>query len=187
MTKIVIAGGPHTGKTTLLEALKKKYKRAVFLPEPATRIIQEQQALVKKGWNQEGVFPWNRYPEFVLLASAQSVLQENGLGDEQLVFLDRCLIDNIGYANYFCFNSIIPALNEVVEVLAYDLVFFCQPVGVYSKSLERHESYEEALAVHEVLKKAYLDSQVRLEMLPAVDVEGRLDIIEKKLRELQLY
>ena len=35
MRKIPISGGPHSGKTTLLNALRKEYPAAHFLEEPA--------------------------------------------------------------------------------------------------------------------------------------------------------
>jgi predicted ATPase len=41
MRKLVISGGPHTGKTTLLESLRAEMPDGIhFIPEPASVLIR---------------------------------------------------------------------------------------------------------------------------------------------------
>ena len=40
MKKLVISGGPHTGKTTLHEELRSVYPAFHYVPEPATTVLR---------------------------------------------------------------------------------------------------------------------------------------------------
>ncbi len=103
MKKIPISGGPHTGKTTLFEALKKEFPKAYFVPEPAEIVIQRQRDKQKLDSNYKGIFPVTNYQAFMPLVIEESLKLEAIIPLEtKIVFQDRCLIDNIGYA---CLNQ----------------------------------------------------------------------------------
>jgi len=42
MHKIPISGGPHTGKTTLFNALRAEFADAYFLAEPASMVMDRE-------------------------------------------------------------------------------------------------------------------------------------------------
>jgi predicted ATPase len=67
MRKVPISGGPHSGKTTLLEALRGEFENAYFVAKPAERVIIRE--LTKQA--QDAAYtpnvPWFDYSKFVHL------------------------------------------------------------------------------------------------------------------------
>jgi predicted ATPase len=112
MRKIPISGGPHTGKTTLFNALRAEFPDAHFLSEPAGIVMDREMQKERETEGYSGVFPWNNYPEFARLVINQSVeLESNIPPGTDLVFQDRSLIDNIGYGRLLKFTELLPELE----------------------------------------------------------------------------
>lgn len=99
MIKIPISGGPHTGKTTLLEALRHEFPDAYFVPEPATEVIEHELALHNSNPDYIPNVPWIDYKKFGPVVGERSVELEALIPTTaRVAFQDRSLFDTIGYA-----------------------------------------------------------------------------------------
>jgi predicted ATPase len=185
MLKIPISGGPHTGKTSLLNALHEEYPNAFFVEEAAERVIASEIEKEEASQDYEGIFPWgNNYPAFADRIFKETAELESTIPkDSELVFLDRSWIDQIGYCALNWHTGQIPKIKNEVRRANYSLALFCEPVGKYTQTLIRRESPEEAQEIHRHLAKAYDESGIETVHLPAVSVKSRLEIIRNHLLE----
>src|SRR5258708_4029100 len=111
MRKIVLSGGPGTGKSTTFELLKEAYYDAHFVEEAAERVIKKELEKQQKDPGYVPVMPVTNYREFAPLVMAQQIADVEAIPeDAELVFLDRCIIDNLGY---LAFNGITDFVPEV--------------------------------------------------------------------------
>lgn len=182
MKKIIISGGPHTGKTTLLNALRNQLAGVYFVPEPATEVITAEYLKEKSIEGYVGKFPWNNYPEFGELVTQKSLELEAQIpSDVAVAILDRSLIDTVAYAQLNDCDFMLAKLNGHIEEAAYDKVFFCDFVGRYTQTENRSESSEEAAVVHQMLKNTYLAADVDFYELGAVSVAERIKTVKENL------
>ena len=180
MRKIPISGGPHAGKTTLLNALREEYPDAHFLEEPAERVIGRELAREEAEQAYTGTFPWNNYAAFSRLVLDASIELEAAIpSDADLVFQDRSIIDNIGYNKLNGLSDLLPEIAERIDVANYAFALFCQPVGTYTPTVIRRETPEDAQRTHEFLAEAYDNSGLMVVHLPAVTVPDRLQLIRE--------
>jgi predicted ATPase len=182
MRKIPISGGPHTGKTTLFNALREEFPDAYFLSEPASTVMDREMKKERETDGYTGVFPWNNYPAFARLVIDQSLeLEESIPPGSDLVFQDRSLIDNVAYGRLLEYTDLLPELETHIPAARYTYVLFCAPVGTYTQTEVRWETAEEALRTHEFLAAAHSGSGVPILHMPSVPTEERLGIIRAAL------
>jgi predicted ATPase len=162
MRKFVIGGGPHTGKTTLLEALRKEMPDDThFIPEPAGIIIRSELAERDKNPEYPAVLPTTDYPSFIGRVIAKSLELENRIPSETTTtILDRSLIDNAGYARHFGYEQYVPRIQKIARSAGYTAIFLCNFVGTYDQTQFRVGDEEYAHTVHERLIAAYEESGV---------------------------
>lgn len=119
---ITLTGAQSTGKTTLLEALKKNSTLAskFTFVESFTRKLQRQQG-VEVGRSGDAM------QRAVLQAHLDNLKQDN-------VFLDRCLLDGAVYTRYYAGQGevSVSVVQESYRALLknrdkYDLVFYLKP------------------------------------------------------------
>lgn len=178
MRKVVISGGPHAGKTTLLEALRFEYPDAHFVSEPAERVITREQARHAQNPCYAPRLPWVNYRRFGPAVVRESVALEASIPlDAGLVFMDRCLIDTIAYSRLNRLPEFIPDVERRVQVAGYSLALLCEPVGDYTQTTVRRESADEAREIHDCLAEAYDQSGLTVVTLPAVSVVERVDLV----------
>lgn len=183
MRKIPISGGPHSGKTTLLNALRKEYPAAHFLEEPAEKVISNELVREEAEQSFTGIFPWNNYAAFSRLVLDASIELEEAIPSEaELVFQDRSIIDNIGYNKLNGLSDLLPEITERIEVANYAFALFCQPVGTYTPTVIRRETPEEAQRTHEFLAEAYDNSGLMVVHLPAISVTERIQLIREVIQ-----
>lgn len=176
MSKIVVAGGPHTGKTTLIQHLQNEFGSVHFVPEPAQIIIEEELAKGKRDSEYRPIVPTERYPEFAELALKKSVELESKVPANSVAVLDRSIIDNLAYARLNNHEKIIPRIQRQIKLARYSVALFCEPVGTYTRTEVRPESEEFSMQIHNHLRTAYQESDVRIVSLPAVDIQDRVEI-----------
>lgn len=185
MRKIPISGGPHSGKTTLLEALKTEFPEANFVPEPAETVITRELAKQALDPLYIPVVPWIDYKAFgPVVADESEVLEAIVPRDADIVFQDRSLIDTIGYARLNDFDSFVPEIRRRAKFANYTLALFCEPVGDYMATEIRRESAEEARITHDYLAAAYDEAGIPVVHLPAVSVEDRLAVIQEAIKDI---
>lgn len=182
MKKVIITGGPHTGKTTLLGMLRAKYPENTYVPEPATLVIEAEHQREKSENSYIGTFPWNNYAAFGPKVIAKSLELENDLPAlSGLIILDRSLIDTIAYARLNNCEHLLPELYTHIQAAQYEKTFFCDFVGSYQSNHIRSESPEEAQLVQRELKAAYTESGMEVIDMPAIPTEERILIFAREL------
>lgn len=182
MRKVVISGGPHTGKTTLIERLRDKHPELVYIPEPATLVIHSERLKENKNQDYQGTFPWNNYSKFGPKVISKSLeLEAEILTSTDLVVLDRSLIDTVAYARLNNCERLLSDLYRHIRDANYQRVFLCDFVGEYQKSNIRSESSEEARITHHAIRKAYEESEIYIVELPSVPVDERIKIFEESI------
>ena len=173
--KIALIGGPGTGKTSLINALKAKGYPC--MDEISRQITLEAQ---KKGIEQ-------LFLEDPLLFSKQLLLgrQKQFLSAENLsngfVFFDRGLPDVVAYLDYL--DSPYPkSFKTICKEHIYNQVFILKPwKTIYAQDNERYETFEQALIIHDFLVKSYTEYGYTIIDTPFGTIDERIDFIENHL------
>jgi predicted ATPase len=167
----VLTGGPGSGKTTLVEALK---ARGYATTQEAGRgVIREQMES-----NGDGL-PWvdrERFAELMFeweLRSYRDAERQAGP-----VVFDRGLPDTIGYLRLEGLE--VPAwMEEEAWRLRYNARVFIAPPWkeIYGRDEERRQSWEVAVRTYEVMAETYTELGYELTELPRATVEERATFV----------
>ncbi len=172
--KHVITGGPGTGKTTLINELKKMGHKTVV--EAATFIITED--LKNSGENP------NKHPEtFQAKVAIKQIEHESVLDSKDEAFLDRGIVDGIAYSKFY--NN--PAPKELTDYVEnesnkYRTIFMLDPIDSYEENEVRLESKEDAQKLHDAIKLAYEDLGYNVVDVPFLTVAQRVQFILDKIK-----
>lgn len=180
--KIVITGGPSTGKTvviTKLEALG-----FTCLHEVIRDMTQEEK-------NEDSTTEFITNP-IVSVADpmafntnllnariAQYESTKNNASD--LIFFDRGIPDVLAYMDCFgqSYNSL---FKEAAERNIYDTIFIMPPWReIYVVDGERFESYEESLRINDALTNSYVSLGYNVQVVPKVSIDERVHFILEQL------
>lgn len=174
--KIVITGGPGTGKSTLInELIKRGY---TCLEEISRQIILDAQ---KKGVDQLFLTNPLLFSE-LLLKGRQQQFEDAKKSQSDVIFLDRGLPDVLSYMNYIG-ERYPPSFTISCEKAPYDTVFILKPwESIYTSDNERYESFEQALEIHDHLLNKYQEFNYELIDVPFGTVKNRTDFILKALK-----
>ncbi|MGB5554572.1 MAG: ATP-binding protein [Flavobacteriaceae bacterium] len=182
--KIVITGGPSTGKTVLIEALK----GAGFSCFP--EVIREMTAAAKKNGALSSlttnpinsVADPNSFNKKIISARLAHYLEASKY-TEPIVFFDRGLPDVLAYMDYYE-QEYQNDLFSVVKKNKYDTVFLL-PMWqeIFTTDEERFEGYEDALKIHDCLQSTYESLNYQVIEVPKTSVLERVDFIRKKLHQ----
>lgn len=167
----VITGGPGSGKTTLIEALK---KRGYSCVEEAGRLIIRNQLEVGGD-----ALPWENVERFKELMLEHAVQTYEGAKKcSGIVFFDRGVIDLVAYARLTKTN-VSKALDHAIRKIEYNKKVFLAPPWeeIYETDSERKQSFQEAVATYQNIVKAYMEYDYALIDLPKVNVERRIEFI----------
>ena len=176
MTKrIVLIGGPSTGKTTLLNALKAKGHTCFDeVSREVTKAAQEE------GIDQLFLTQPLLFSE-LLLERRIKQYQEASQLDQQFVFIDRGIPDVTAYMD-FIGQDYPEKFKEACSVYKYDHIFVLPPWReIHTTDQERYESFEEALNIQEELINTYKAYGYKPIEVPKADVENRVAFILENL------
>jgi predicted ATPase len=173
--KIALIGGPGTGKTTLINALKTK---GYFCMEEISRQITLEAQ--EKGIEQLFLEDPLLFSEQLLLGRQQQFLDADKLSDK-FVFFDRGLPDVVAYLD--CLKSSYPeSFKMICNQHLYDKVFILKPwKAIYEQDNERYETFEQALIIHDFLVKSYTEYGYTIIDTPFGTIEERIEFIENHL------
>ena len=165
--KIVITGGPGTGKSSIIRNLE--VQGYSCLHEISRQITLEAQ---KQGVEQLFLEKPLLFSEKLLEARiAQHQLAVEFSKD--VIFLDRGIPDVVAYMDYFK-TSYPQVFISACEVHEYEHIFLLPPwKEIYISDNERYESFEQAQEIHEYLKKAYITYGYTPIEVPTGTVEER--------------
>jgi len=134
--KILITGGPGTGKTSLIEELKKNnFKCFDEISRGITLKYRE------KGIQQLFLSDPNLFSEELLNSRIQQFNDSKKLQTDY-VFFDRGIPDIIAYLNFKKVHFSKKILKSV-DKYRYDMVFLLEPwKDIYSSDVIRYESFD---------------------------------------------
>lgn len=174
--RIVITGGPGTGKSTLI----KLFERNGY---PCLHEVSREVILQARKEGHEQLFLNNPilFSEKLIEGRLKQFHQLTDF-DQNIVFYDRGLHDVIAYLNYI--KSEFPTeMHQACENHFYDLVFILPPwKDIYTNDNERYESFSEAKKIHFYLKNTYKNYNYLPIEVPKLPVEQRLSFILEKIK-----
>ncbi|MCB4808565.1 ATP-binding protein [Tamlana sp. 62-3] len=173
--RIVITGGPGTGKSSIInDLIKRGY---VCLEEISRQVTIEAK---KDGIDQLFLTNPLLFSE-LLLKGRQKQFTEALNFENKTVFFDRGIPDVLAYMDYIGDTypeNFINACNDAV----YDAVFILKPwKEIYTSDSERYENFEQALLIHDNLVNTYKHYNYTLIDVPFDTVENRTNFILKVL------
>lgn len=147
--KIVVTGGPGTGKTTLITNLKNREFHC--LPEISRQVTLEAR---EQGIEQLFLTSPILFSEKLMEGRIGQYLQAREAGEE-LVFFDRGIPDVLAYMDYI--GDVYPAeFIKACEQHPYDQVFLLPPwEDIYISDNERYENFDQARRIHDHLQETY--------------------------------
>lgn len=173
--KIVLIGGPSTGKTAIINALKARGHTC--MTEISRQVTLEAQ---NNGVNQMFLKDpiWfstqlmdGRIAQFIESKSSKS----------ELVFFDRGLPDVVAYLDYI--NA--PYDNDFItpcKTYKYDKIFIFPPwEEIYIQDNERYETFEQAIKIQKYLVKWYSYFKYNPIEVPKTSINARVDFILKTI------
>lgn len=185
MKKVILSGGPGTGKTTLIELLKQAYPSAYFVEEAAAKVIAAELAKERQEPAYEAILPMRDYATFIERVIDQELESEALIpAQSDLVFMDRCLVDDLGYLTYYDIGGPVERVEMLIGSAGYSLAFFCAQLQSFEQTDIRLETPQLAFAIHQALERVYRSSDVPVVDLPAVSPMERLAIVRDTLGSL---
>lgn len=181
MRKCVISGGACAGKTTLVNALS---ARGHFvLPEIALELIEQEADCGGK------VFPWTDFERFQERCYREQQSKEHELpADQDVVFLDRSLIDSVAYYR----SRELPLPDELRVAISgsdYSCAFILDILpeehwAITHNGKPRMQSYATAVEMHKRILDTYLSYSIPVFRIPVTSVDERVDAVMRIVAEL---
>lgn len=173
--KILLIGGPGTGKTSVLNEFKiLKYE---CFSEVSREIILNAK---EKGIDQLFTSKPLLFSELVLEGREKQYVKAMK-SNAEIIFFDRGIPDIHAYLDYFK-TKYPPIFKEKSTQYIYDKIFHFSPwKEIHKKDNERYESFEETSKIDVYLKKAYLDLGYTLIDVPFGSLKERTEFILNSL------
>ncbi|MBJ7880012.1 AAA family ATPase [Gelidibacter salicanalis] len=173
--KIVITGGPGTGKSSIIDELKERGH--ICFDEISRQVTLEAR---KSGVDQLFLTQPLLFSQMLLEGRAKQFVEANNQSNST-VFLDRGLPDVLAYMDYF--GSAYPEdFVDVCQNNTYEAVFILAPwKEIFKCDSVRYETFEQAERIHEQLLKTYKKFNYNLIDIPFDTVAKRTDFIIESL------
>ena len=173
MSRIVLTGGPGTGKSSVIDLLSEKGFN--IIPEPARTLIEFYQK------NSPHLHPKLSKENRLLFQQAIEDITIQNFHNNKKGFFDRSILDEIGYRKRYEIE-INKALDYAAKTYRYDKVFiFPFWKEIYKIDDVRHETSEEAELIGKFLHITYVNYGYSPIIVPKMDVENRVDFILKNI------
>jgi predicted ATPase len=169
--RIVITGGPSTGKTTIINLLEVMGQKVVH--ELATKIIKEGKYL-----------PWVDRAKFQSEVLRRQLAAEAAILDfDNPIFLDRGAFD--GEAYYIADGLPVPPAFSTIDPSQYDLAFLIEELNFFDQNEVRREDLEFTKKISATLEGCYTSRSIRVIRVPAMMPHARVEFILKHVGEYQ--
>ncbi|MGS2739042.1 AAA family ATPase [Sinomicrobium sp. M5D2P17] len=169
--KIVITGGPGTGKSSVLDEFTRR--GLTCFPEISRQVTAEAQ---EEGIDQLFLTEPLLFSTRLLEGRKKQFTDAAELGAER-VFIDRGVPDVLAYMDYA--GSAYPDFfRETCRYCKYDEVFLLPPwEAIYVSDKERYENFKQAEAIHRFIKVTYESYGYNLIEVPTGAIPYRADFI----------
>ncbi len=176
--KIVITGGPSTGKSTVIQELQRRNYHC--FDEVSRDIIKKAK---EEGIDQlflEDPLLFSR----LLLEGRQAHYHEADHLQEEFVFFDRGIPDVNAYLK-FVKQEIPEEFEKITRAHPYDRLVFIMPPWqeIFTGDEERYEDFNQAQLIHNKLVNYYKELGYYLIFVPFGPVGKRVDFILKSIRK----
>lgn len=176
--RIVITGGPGSGKTTLIRSLEQKGYDVMH--EISRQITLEAQ---QNGTEQLFLEDPLLFSE-KLLEGRMKQFEDAKNCDAPVLFYDRGLGDVTAYLDYAGVDY--PSeFKTICDAHLYDRVFVLPPwKDIYHSDNERYENFDQANEIFQYLKKAYKAYGYFAYQVPIGTIEERVAFILESTKDL---
>jgi predicted ATPase len=175
----VITAGPSAGKSSTVRELS---SRGYTVGPEAARILFDQ--AISEGRDPSNVRNDDDFHQQVERIDRRI---ENNLPEDEIVFLDRSLADNMAYRVLFE-NTDSWRYNELDAEChdKYDNVFLLDRIKFTDDDV-RSENEERAQRIHKELRRAYTNLGYDVHEIPVMPVDTRATTIARKVAAEDLY
>jgi predicted ATPase len=174
MKKMIITGGPGSGKTSLIEALQALGYSCS--PEASRQLIVEEVA------KKSDCLPWINLNRFADLALDRMIDLYRDSSHSELTFFDRGIPDIIAYLT--CAGQPVAAkYAAALHSCHYDTKVFILPPWkeIYVNDEERWQTFEESVALHNAIKNTYEKLNFNLLEVPKSSIQERVSFVLSNL------
>ena len=174
MKKILITGGPSTGKTSLVSELK---KYGFYCFEEISRELTQRM----RNQGIEQYFLNNPIEFSKELFKLRFKQYEQEVESHNFIVYDRGPIDVLAYLDFKKIKIPIDLINKSKEI-SYDHIFIMKPwKNIYVNDSERYETFEECINIHKSLLKTYKKFDLDLVELPNSSIDERIKFVKRFL------
>ncbi len=176
--KIVITGGPSTGKSTVIEELKKR--DYLCFDEVSRDIIKQAQESGIEQLFLEDPYLFSKK----LLEGRVEQFNEAEKYDNDVIFFDRGIPDVNAYMKYIK-QEIPQEFEDITRNHQYDNLVFIMPPWdeIFVNDAERYESFNQAQLIHNKLVNYYKELGYYLIFVPFGPVDKRVDYILRSIEK----
>lgn len=169
--KVVLIGGPGTGKSTVLNQLQAK--GYYCMPEISREITLEAQ---KQGIEQLFLEEPLLFSKKLLEEREKQFLTAEN-STKELIFFDRGIPSIVAYLNY-AKTSFPPIFMEKSKQYQYTKVFQFLPwKEIFKSDNERYENYTESVKISAFIQETYQKFNYEITNVPFGDVTDRCNFI----------
>ncbi|WP_124398694.1 AAA family ATPase [Thermaurantimonas aggregans] len=177
--RVVITGGPGSGKTTILNQLR---KRGFPVFEEISREIIRQS--LQSG---SDILPWDNLMDFSREVFFRRAKQYHAANDG-LSFYDRSVIDTLAYLPLDNLTPDEEMTSWALHHKYFPSVFIAPPWReIYNRDPERREDWTTAVRIHDFLTETYTKFGYTLISIPFYTPEKRAEFILRKIEELEQF
>ena len=172
----VITGGPSTGKTTLIEELKKLGHKTY--PEAARTVIDKA---LEKGITVEKLRSDEKNFQDKVTKLKSKIESDHSV--DTVTFFDRGMHDTLAYFRHYGFD-IEDWTKELLDNSRYKKVFLLEPLPKYKNDYARTENKHFRKNINQLIYEAYREYGMEPIIVPAIGLNNRVkfitDIIDSK-------
>ena len=175
--KIVITGGPGTGKSTVIVELEKRAYTCMH------EISREVTLMARKNGIEQLFLKDPMLFSKMLLEGRVNQFKKASSKEGKIVFFDRGVPDVFAYMNYLGVEYPKIFIKESEINTYYNPIFIMPPwKDIYITDNERYESFEQSLAIYNHLKSAYKGLGYDIVEVPFGTAKERADFILKNIQ-----
>jgi len=173
--RVVITGGPGTGKTSIIEYLN-KMNFNVF-KESSREVTKKFKNIGSEQYFLSNPIDFSN----ILINKRKMQFKKGSKSKNEYFYYDRGIPDVLAYLNFKKIDYESSMISDILE-FNYDAIFLAEPwKAIYKNDSERYETYDELLEIDIQIKKIYKQLGYNIIVLPKKSVKDRVNFILETL------